>query len=146
MSAFLPDKPVKLKESWRFDGKPLARYLAARVSDIEFDLGKLNAIGRLTEVYEKDGKPFGKLVTGLEIPIKSLNGGGKKFVMTKGDKMIVQVNFDVCMDGSTHVGTVKVVPYISVNTVVDVEGQKVTLKIVYKGERTVTIKPGVGAK
>ena len=146
MSAFLPSKPVKLKESYRFDGKPLARYLAGRVGEVEFDLSKLDGIGRLTEVSEKDGKPFAKLLTYLEIPIKSLSSDGKKFVMRKGDKMVVQVNFDICMDGSAHVGTVKVVPYISINTVLDVEGQKVTVKMVYKGERNVTMKPGARAK
>lgn len=146
MSAFLPGKPVKLKESYRFDGKPLGRYLASRMGEVEFDLSKLDGIGRLTEVSEKDGKQFGKLVTYLEIPIRSISGSGKKYLMRKGDKMIVEVNFDVCMDGSAHVGTVKVVPYISINTVVDVEGQKVTVKMVYKGERNVTMKPGAGAK
>jgi hypothetical protein len=146
MSAFLPRKPVKLKESYRFDGKPLADYIRARVKDVQFDLTKLDGIGRLTEVSEKDGKPFAKVVTYLEIPIKSVTADGKKYLMRAGDKMVMQINFDICMDGSTHVGTVKVVPYISLNAGVEAEGQKVTMKLVYKGERTVTIRPGVVAK
>lgn len=146
MSVFLPTKPLKLKESWRFDAKPLADYVSGRLAEFQFDLSKLDGFGRLTEVYEKDGKPFAKLVTYLEIPIKSFTAEGKKFLMRKGDKMVVQVNFDICMDGSTHVGTVKVAPYVSINTVTDVENQKVTMKLVYKGERMVLIKPGVAAK
>jgi hypothetical protein len=146
MTMFLPTRPVKLKESWRFDGRPIARYLAGRVGEIEFDIRKVDGIGRLTEVYDKDGKPFGRLITYLEIPILSLKAEGKKYAMRNGDKMVVQANFDICMDGSAHIGTVKVVPYISVNTVVEAEGQKVSLKVVFKSERTVTIKPGAGAK
>lgn len=142
-SQFLPAKPVKLKQSWRIDGKALAAALSKKVQDLEFDLTKVQALGRLTEVYEKDGRRFGKLTNHIEIPIKSLTAKDKKYTLGKDDKMIIQTLYDVCIDGSAHVGTVKVIPYIGINTPLTVEGQKVTIKLVLKGERTTTFKEGL---
>ncbi|OAI41658.1 hypothetical protein AYO40_02675 [Planctomycetaceae bacterium SCGC AG-212-D15] len=140
MSAFLPDKPVKLKETFRFNGKRLAKGLSKKIKDLQFDVAKTKALGRLTEVYDKDGRKFGKLVSHVEIPLLALLEDGKRLPLRKEDKMIVQVTFDLCIDGSAHVGSVRVIPYASINFKDDIEGEKVAVKVVYKAERTVTIK------
>ncbi len=140
MSSFLPDRPVKLKDSYRFNTKPALAALAKHVEGVDFDLKNVEALGRLSEVYEKDGRQFGKLLTHVEIPAKGLNYDGARINLKKGDKMVLQVSFDICIDGTAHVGTVKVVPYLSLTAVQDVSGQIVNMRMVYKGERNVTIK------
>lgn len=146
VSSCLPDRAVKLKESWRFDASPLARGFAQHSKTLEYDVKNVQGLAQLLEVYEKDGRRFGKIVQHIEIPVVAVMVDGKKKKLAKADKTVVQIHYDCCIDGSAHLGTMKVVDYLSTTTKEAEEGVNFTLKIVYKNERIVTFAEGVKKK
>jgi hypothetical protein len=97
----------------------------------------MKGTAQLQDIYEKDGRRFGKVIEHIELPVLSLKADGKRKKLAKDDKMVIQVHHDCCLDGSAHVGSMKVVDYLSTTTKEN-DGIKYTLKVVFKGERDVS--------
>jgi hypothetical protein len=143
VSECLPARPVKLKESWRFDASHNAKWFQKQSKTLEYDVGKVQGLAQLLEVYEKDGRRFGKIVQHIELPVLSVTVKGKKKKLAETDKSVIQIHYDCCLDGSAHVGTAKVVDYLSTTTKGEGEAAKDTTKVIYKGERNVTFSEGL---
>lgn len=142
----LPAKAVKVKETWKFDATEEAKWFQQHSKTLEYDVKKVQGTARLEEVYEKDGRRFAKIVERIELPVLFVKTDGKRKKLGKEDKKIIQVYHDCCVDGTGHVGSQRVVDYLSTTTKEDEEGVKYTLKIVTKSERTVTFSEGVKKK
>jgi hypothetical protein len=138
LTPYLPGKPIKVKQTWQFDAKPFANDLAKSIRDISFNVSKAEGIGKLNEVYEKEGRRFGKVTNHIEVPVTAINLPGKRIPLAKSDKLVIQVNYDCCIDGSAHVGSYKSTPYISTTANISEKGTKATIKIVINGDRRVT--------
>lgn len=143
VSECLPSKAVKVKESWRFDAGPQARWFAQQSKTLEYDVKKVQGIAQLQEIYEKDGRRFGKIVQHIELPILSVTVDGKKKKLAKTDKSVIQIHYDCCLDGSAHIGTAKVIDFLSTTTKETGEDVNYTIKVIYKGERIVTFSEGL---
>lgn len=146
LSTCLPEKAVKLKESWRFDASPLAKWFQQHSKTLEYDVKKVEGLAQLLEVYEKDGRRFGKILQHIELPVLAVTVDGKKKKLAKADKTVIQIHYDCCIDGSVHLGTQKVVDYLSTTTKEAEEGVNFTLKVVSKSERVVTYSEGLKKK
>jgi hypothetical protein len=98
--AFLPKKPVKVGDTWKVEGKEVAKVFA---KDGELDPDLTSVEGKLTKVYKEGDHQFGVLTLTLKVAPKP------KFPPTfKAEKPPVvesTVTFDVAIDGSTTKGT-----------------------------------------
>jgi hypothetical protein len=106
MRRLQPDKAVEINESWKLDANPIIKDLMRGDESITFDAAKSEATGKLLEVYEKDGRKYGKIVFHLSFPIKELNAKEKMKVQPDA-KMTMTINLDGCIDGSEDSGHMK---------------------------------------
>jgi hypothetical protein len=99
MRRLQPDKPVKINESWKLDTDPIIKDLMRGDESITFDAANSEATAKLLEVYEKDGRKYGKIVFHIRLPIKEFNAK-EKVKVQPGAKMIMTINLDGCIDGA----------------------------------------------
>jgi hypothetical protein len=95
----LPDRPVKLNETWSIDKEVIAREFAGDRHAFTVDLEKTTATGKLTRVYRKGGQQFGVIQLRLNLPVKDLKfqSGAK---LKPGARMTADLTLDTCIDGS----------------------------------------------
>jgi hypothetical protein len=142
----LREAPVKLKETWKYDAGAEAKWFQQHSTSLDYDLKNVQGLARLEEVYEKDGRRFGKIVQHFELPVLVLKVDGKRKKLNTKDKHVIQIHHDCCIDGSAHLGSHKVVDYLSTTTKESEEGVNYTLKVVSKNERNVSFSEGVKKK
>jgi hypothetical protein len=102
--AVMPKGPVKVGESWKVD---MPKFIAAFADsdDMALDVGTAKGQGTLVKAYKKDGRQFGEMKFKMELPIVSAGKGQFKF--SPGAKMVFDLYFDVCIDGTSEAGTMK---------------------------------------
>ncbi len=100
--AFFPETPVKPGDSWKIDPK---KALAGLSNDnIQIDIDKATATGKLTKTYKKDGATFGVFEVKAELPIKGL--GPKTPVTVKpASTMSMTITGDGNIDGTMTAGS-----------------------------------------
>jgi hypothetical protein len=115
---FLPDRPVRVGESWKIDPAPLIKELTrGEDSAVTVDAAKATAVGKLLEVYRKDSQLHGKLEIQVDLPLREFSRGNEKLALQAGSRMLVTVSADVCIDGSTNSGVMKSTMNMTANAV-----------------------------
>ncbi len=99
---FSPD-PVKVGQSWKCDPKSIIDELVKDMAD-SVDLSKATATGKLNNVYQKDGHPYGKIDIDMNVPIKSVGKGANKLEAKSGSHFNMKLHFDACIDGTQSTG------------------------------------------
>lgn len=102
----LPGRPVAVGDSWNVDTAPLIADLK-RSGDIVPDADKFKVTVKLTRAYKKDGRQFGVLHLDMVMPIKAIGDKGKVNAVKPGALMRMIADLDVCIDGSSSIGTLK---------------------------------------
>jgi hypothetical protein len=102
---FAPKNPVKLNETWKVDPELLLKSLL-KEGGMEIDKAKAVATGKLTKVYQKDGRQFGVMSFRIKLPIKSFAPEGKKVEKVAG-QMTMVMTVDGCIDGSAEAWNLK---------------------------------------
>jgi hypothetical protein len=70
---FLSKDAVKVGETWKCDAKQIWKELMPNAGEIDAD--KSTATGKLTEVYQKDGRTFGKIAIDVNLPLTVIDKG-----------------------------------------------------------------------
>lgn len=94
---FLPGKPVRLYSSWDLPVKRLVKALG-EAAMVPFDEGKSKGSGKLTRVWDKDGRKYGRIELTAEIVMKSPEKG----IELKEGKVQLGWVVELCIDGSKH--------------------------------------------
>jgi hypothetical protein len=99
---FLPPKPVKVGDTWKIDGKRLAK---AFDKQGDLDREKSSGDAKLTKAYTKDGKQFGVVVITLKLTSKptKLPPGITKF--EEAPVIELTMTLDAVIDGSSTAGS-----------------------------------------
>jgi hypothetical protein len=96
---FLPRKLVKVNEKWSFDVAPLSKAFMGD-GKIAIDENKSTGSGKLTKVYQKNGKQYGVIALTLDFPVIQFVGDDGTKYDTKNSKITVSMEADCCIDGS----------------------------------------------
>jgi hypothetical protein len=100
----MPDKPVKLNETWTVDADKVAKAFESG-GPLSVVKDKTKVTGKLTKVYDKDGRRFGVIELDIVLGVKDLKVDDQELAMKPGSKVTVKVTLDVCIDGTAHTGT-----------------------------------------
>jgi hypothetical protein len=110
LQALLPDKAVKVGDSWEITGKKLASFWGKGA-----DAAKSRGKGKLVKVYKKGEKQWGTIEVSAEIALEA-------------DKMPAKADLtmtlDVAIDGSSSAGKLKAKLVITQNRDVEEKGKK----------------------
>lgn len=117
--AFAPSKPVKVGESWMPDVAAVARAMDEELA-AAVDAARSKASFTLKAVERRDGADFGKIDGILELALGSM--GPLKLETPVVMKMSLEM--DVCVDGNSPLGTMKVKGEMKGGSAAEVEGQK----------------------
>jgi hypothetical protein len=101
----LPQEPVKVGGTWKVDVTKLAKDAEG---ELDIDVAKSSASGKLVKVYDKGGHKFGVLEITMELALNKIGGEGQQIEMKPGSKMKVTAVMDTCIDGSKTAFTGKV--------------------------------------
>jgi hypothetical protein len=101
----LPQEPVKVGGTWKVDVAKLAKDAEG---ELDIDVAKSSARGKLVKVYDKGGHKFGVLEITMELALNKIGGEGQQIEMKPGSKMHVSAVMDTCIDGSKTASTGKV--------------------------------------
>jgi len=96
---FLPRKLVKVNEKWTYDVAPLAKAFTTD-GKIEIDEAKSTGAGKLTKVYQKNGKQFGVVELTMAFPITQFTGDDGVKHTPKNSKLTIKAEVDGCIDGT----------------------------------------------
>lgn len=114
---FVPKKPVKVGESWSPNiGGILTEFM--QLEPDAADLEKSKAMFTLKSVEKRDGAEFGKIVGTMDIHLSMM--GPMKF--TAGLPLKIQVDLDVCIDGTRPDGVAKMSMTLKGKTTAEVPG------------------------
>jgi hypothetical protein len=101
--AILPQKPVKVNETWKIDSDALVKSLTKDMKQaLPVDKSKAGGTGKLIRAYKKDDKQFGVLDVKIDLPLKGEFpiGAGQKAPIQEGSKMTMRMEVDTCIDGT----------------------------------------------
>ncbi len=105
LEALLPKDPVKVNDTWKVD---LASFIKdAAHGEMEMDADKAKGTGTLLKVSKKGDQQYGEIKLNLTLPLKSLGKGKKKITANPGSVTTVEMNMDICIDGTSGTGSVK---------------------------------------
>jgi hypothetical protein len=96
---FLPRKLVKVDEKWTYDVAPLAKAFMGD-GKIEIDESKAIGAGKLTKVYQKNGKQFGVVELTMTFPVTNFTGDDGTKHATKNSKFTIKLEAEGCIDGT----------------------------------------------
>jgi hypothetical protein len=136
----LPSKPVKVGDTWKIDGKALAKAFANQAQG-ELDVDKSGGDGKLTKVYTKDGKQFGVVEMTLKLATKvtKLPPGITKFL--EDPTIDMKLTLDTALDGSSTAGSLTMTGKVKTKVAGEQKGIKFTVDSLVdvggKQERTV---------
>jgi hypothetical protein len=100
-SDFLPEKAVKVGESWTVPKEKSTKMFESLNQDkMKVDTKKSSIQGKLLKTYEKDGARFGVLEIKFQMFITAMDLGGQELDTTKASVMTVVGTVDTCIDGS----------------------------------------------
>ena len=100
---FFSKEPVKVGQTWERDPKVIfAEMFKGESAGINIGEGK--ATGKLIEIYQKDGHPYGRIDISISVPVQSI-GKGKDIVVAKPNSQFqIKLHFDACIDGAQTAG------------------------------------------
>ena len=102
----LAKDPVKVGGTWKVDVAKLAKDAEG---ELDIDVARSSATGKLVKLYDKGGKKFGVVEITMELTLNKLGGGGGQEVELKpGSKLKLTAVMDGCIDGSDASVTGKV--------------------------------------
>jgi hypothetical protein len=119
-STFIPDKAVKVGETWDVDIAKVAKGIGGA---LPIDLKQSTGTGKLVKVYQKDGHQFGTLELDLKLAVNSL--GPMK--LDKAIPFNMKLVADTAIDGSTTAGTMRMDGDLKGNVEIMQGGQTVTV-------------------
>ena len=103
----LPKTAVKPGDSWKLELGPIVKEIF-KGGDAAGDEAKAEGTGTLLKAYNKGRKQYGIMQFKLEVPLTSVGKAPQQMKFTTGAKMLIEVNMDVCIDGTSESGTMKV--------------------------------------
>jgi hypothetical protein len=121
----LPGKAVSAGDSWKIDMTKIVTELAKQ-GEMELDSAKSKGEGKLVKSYKKNGALFGEMQFKMDMPIQTIGKGQKAMKFNDGAKITIDMTFNVCIDGTSEAGTLK-------------------MKMVMAGTATVPAAPGAVA-
>jgi hypothetical protein len=128
ITPLLPDKPVKVGETWTVSGKALA----AAVQGATLDVDKSKGSGKLVKVYRKGKRLFGviEFKEDLILKFKDKESTGK---------VAIRGSVDAVIDGSDTEGTYQTNLTITGQNVVEKDSKKFTVGGTTKASTRVTV-------
>ncbi len=103
----LPDRPVRVNETWDLDVPRVVRVLG-RVGKLDIDPSGATARARLTQVYQQDRRRFAVVDAAVELPLRSLPQGPGRQALLPGSRITLQLQINGCIDGSAEMTAVQV--------------------------------------
>ena len=100
----LPKNAVKPGDRWQLGDEKWSIDLA-RHRDLVVDSSKAEGAGELLKLYKKEGKQFGVMKYKFEVPILSFGKGKALLKFAAGTKLIRELTWEVCIDGSMRSST-----------------------------------------
>jgi hypothetical protein len=101
----LPQKPVRVNETWKIDAEEFARALSKDTEGrFEVDADKARATGQLLRAYQKNGHQYGVIEYRIDLPLKGTIGK-EKLPLGPGAKMALRIKMDGCIDGQVSDAT-----------------------------------------
>lgn len=126
---FFSKEPVKVGQTWKCDAAAVIAELTSELAP-GIDVNKASVTGKLNEVYQKDGRPFGRIDIDMNVPIKSVGKGARVLKAKPGSYLKSKLHFDACIDGAHLAGKLTGTMEISVSTEVPLPNKQTgTLKI-----------------
>ena len=102
----LPTKAVKTGESWKIDMPKIVEELIKQ-GPMELDGAKSKGEGKLLKTYKKNGALYGEMLFKMVMPILTIGKGQQQLKFSDGAKIVMDMAFDVCIDGTSEAGTLK---------------------------------------
>lgn len=131
-----PKQLVKPGDSWKLDMGPIVNEISKNAM-AEFDAAKATGTGVLQKTYKKDGKLNGEMKFTMEIPVKTIGEGPAQIVFAAGTKAVMEVRFDICIDGSSAAGTLsQTMRLTGTGTIAQIPGAIVT--VTFTGQSNVS--------
>jgi hypothetical protein len=96
----LPDRAVKVGESWQIDSKVIEKAFGEG-AELELAPGKTAATGKLVRAYKKGGRQYGVITLHLRLMPKSVSQKGNKIPLQPNSQMTLEMTVDTCIDGSS---------------------------------------------
>jgi hypothetical protein len=93
----LPKDPVKVGATWKVDVAKLAKDAAG---ELDVDVAKSTATGKLLKLYDKGGHKFGQIEVEMELALNKIGPASQQIVLKPGAKIIITATLDLCVDGS----------------------------------------------
>jgi len=104
----LPKNAVKPGDSWKLEMGPIVKELAkGGEGEVALDATGATGSGTLTKSYKKDGKLFGVMQFKLDVPVNTIGKGQGLMKFEAGAKLVMDLNLDVCIDGTAEGGAMK---------------------------------------
>lgn len=120
----IPNRAVRVGETWQVDKEAMAKQF--KEDGLVLEDSKTTGVGKLTKVYQKDGKQFGVIELRFEVyPLES-NDAGRKTTMKPGSKIVYELRADTCIDGTTSESAVT---NRSLGELIVIQGGEVKLSI-----------------
>jgi len=98
---FLPNKPVKVGDTWIVDVAKIAPELAEGGMVIDEKASK--ATGKLVKIYDKAGAKFGVLEIEMDLVVSKLKAA-QEIPLKEGSKLMIKITMDGCVDGTSATG------------------------------------------
>ena len=86
---------------------PLIVKEISKAGAMDLDGAKSTGQGTLVKAYKKDGRQFGEMKFQMEMPIRTIGDGKGQLKFSAGAKIVMEILFDVCIDGTSESGTMK---------------------------------------
>jgi hypothetical protein len=99
----LPKGAVKVGESWKIEMAKIVEVFN-KEGALEVDAAKSTGTGTLVKAYKKDGRQFGDMKFKLEFPLQTAGKGKEQLKFAAGAKIVMDMTFDVCIDGTSENG------------------------------------------
>ena len=139
--ALFSAEPVKVGQTWQCDPKGIVKEWLSDMSG-NVDASQAIATGKLLDVYQKEGHPFGKIAVDVSMPVTSIGKGDGAIPAKSGSFFKLKLHIDACIDGTQSDGTIDGTMDIFLKAEIPLkEGQKGNLTISVNNKVTETRKP-----
>jgi hypothetical protein len=128
----LPQKAVRIGETWKIDPTPLVKEVEAS-GELKLDGAKSSGTGKLVRAYKKDGRQYGVIDLELDVPVREISGNGAT-AKAKDSKLKIRLALDGCIDGSSFAYSIKGTVRGNIDAAFDVMGMAVRLTVHLEAE------------
>jgi hypothetical protein len=141
----LPKQPVAVGDTWKLDTAALAKEFS-KDAKLSIDADKSTAKGKLLKAYQKDGKQFGVFEIETNLALTKLEAGPMPIDLDPTSTMKMTMHFDVCIDGSSHAGSLTMTMESKIAGGLKANGVEVKLDGDIKANSTKTVEDLTGKK